>query len=66
MFQMHEYSQVIHSILVVLLRQMPNRQYTSWLCLGAMLAHSSGVGVRHVFVVEQVQQVKKAPNHSCI
>ena len=46
--------------------QMPNRQCTSLLCLGAMLAHShsSGVGVRHAFVVEQVQQDKTAPNHS--
>ena len=32
MFQMHECSQGIHSIVVVLLRQMPNRQYTSLLC----------------------------------
>ena len=53
---MHECSQVIHSIVMVLLRQMPNRQYTSLLCLGAVLAHSSGVGVRHVFMVEQVLQ----------
>ena len=66
MFQMHECSQVIHSIVVVLLRQMPNRQYTSLLCLDAVLAHSSGVGVCHAFVVEQVLQDKTAPNHSCI
>ena len=26
------------------------------LTTGAVLAHSSGVGVRHAFVVEQVQQ----------
>ena len=38
MYQMHECSQVIHSIVVVLLRQMPNRQYTSLLCRGAMCA----------------------------
>ena len=58
MFQMQEYSQVIHSIVMVLLRQMPNCQYTSLLCLGAMLAHSCGVGVRHAFVFEQVCQDK--------
>ena len=51
---------------VVMLRQMPNRKCTSSLCLVAMLAHSSGVGLRHAFVVEQVQQDKKAPNHLCI
>ena len=28
-----------------------------------MLARSSGVGVRHAFVVEQVLQDKTAPNH---
>ena len=37
MSQMHDCSQVIHSIVVVLLRQMSNCQYTSLLCLGAML-----------------------------
>ena len=54
MFLMHECSQVIHSIVVVLLRQMPNRQHTSLLCRGAVLALSSAVGVRQAFVVEQV------------
>ena len=34
---------------------MPNHQYTSLVCLGAVLALSSGVGVRHAFVFEQVQ-----------
>ena len=52
MLQMHEWSHVIQSIVVMLLRQMSNRQYTSLLYLGAMLAHSSGVGFRHAFVVE--------------
>ena len=55
MFQMPECSQVSYSIVVVMLRQMPNRQCISSLCLGAMLAHSYGVGVRHAFVGEQVQ-----------
>ena len=66
MFQMPECSQVSYSIVVVMLRQMPYRQCTSLLRLGAMLAHCSGVGVRHAFVGEQVQQDKTAPNHSCI
>ena len=53
--QMHKCSQVIHSIFVVLLSQMPNRQcYTSLLCLGAVLAHSSGVGIHQAFIVEHV------------
>ena len=54
MFQMPECSQVSYSIVMVMLRQMTNRQRTSSLCLGAMWAHSSGVGVRHAFVGEQV------------
>ena len=55
-------SQVSYSIVVVMRRQMPNRQCTSSLCLGVMLAHSSGVGVSHAFMGEQVQQHKAAPN----
>ena len=38
---------------------MPNRQYTSLLCLGAVLAHSSGAGVRHAFVVEKFCQIRR-------
>ena len=52
MFQMPECSRVSYSIVVVLLHQMPNRQHTSSLCHGAMLAHSSGIGVRHALVGE--------------
>ena len=37
MFQLPECSQVSYSIVEVLLRQMLNHQYTSSLCLGAML-----------------------------
>ena len=48
----YDRSHVIHSTVEVLLRQMSNHQYISSLCLGAMLAHSSGVGVRHAFMVE--------------
>jgi len=55
---MPECSQVSYSIVVVMLREMPNRQRTSSLCLGAMLVHSSGVGVHHVFVGEQIQEEK--------
>ncbi len=63
MSRMQERSQVIHSTVDVLLRQMPNHQCTSLLCLGAVLAHSSGVGVRHAFLVEQVLPDKTEPNH---
>ena len=56
MSRMHDCSQVIHSTVEVLLRQMPNHQ-----C--AVLAHSSGVGVRHAFVVEQVLPDKTEPIH---
>ena len=63
MSRMHECSQVIHSTVEMLLRQMPNHQYTSFLWLGAVLAHRSGVGVRHAFVVEQVLPDKTETNH---
>ena len=60
---MHECSHVIHITVEMLLRQMPHHQYTSLVCLGAVLAHSSGVGVRHAFLVEQVLPDKTELNH---
>ena len=59
MSQGHGCSQLILDIIVMLLRQMPNSQCTSLLCLGAVLAHSSGVFVYRAFVV---LQDKTAPN----
>ena len=56
MSRMYECSQVVYSTVEVLLRRMPKHQHTSLSCLGAVLAHSYGIGVRHAFVVEQVQQ----------
>ena len=44
---MHECSEVVHSTVAVLLRQMLNHQHTSLSYLGAVLAHSSGIDVRH-------------------
>ena len=39
---------------------MPNHQYTSLLCLGALLAHSSGVGVRTLSRLNNFCQIRRS------
>jgi len=51
---MHECSQTVQSIVGALLCEMQSRKSALFLCLGKVLTHSSGVGVRQAVVVEQV------------